>query len=545
MDELVLATAGMAGREIKQSIGLAESEARERLRGEALAKLAAAAPAAAASGPYVIHWAAAGRLTAVAGGGPVGAVARVTFANTTHSFVVEPDQRWSGVLSLPPGPNTIAAEIAGHVARTELELPASQISAACSEQDFTASLERQGISIPSPAALANVTFAGVAGQHEARKRLLTTAKLHFAGCRQDIDRHERSAAHAVLMLGTAGCGKTALARALARQLAVPFASLDAADLLTARAVDDIPRLAARRLLVAAGGRVDRARYGVLCIQNVDRLCAPDNAWGLQLQHGLLRLCEGEAVTIRAESLGSTERPVRFTTEGVLYVFEARAKAASSRDDTERPRSVSLAQLERLGVAPQLARLLAPSVIRMDELRIEELISVSIEQWEELEARHRSSLLPTGWPVADGLLLDAGAPASSASPRPQRFDDSAWRQVAAHAHDRREGGHGTMASLLRLLHAILCGETGAPIDEAAVHHLLSNRSQDSVQFPYDLAVGDESEARAALLRGDAVPEAATSERQAGEADAHSVVTVSDSREIRANDETQPRSARSAG
>ena len=75
----------------------------------------------------------------------------------------------------------------------------------------------------------------------------------------------------ILMAGPSGTGKTLLVRTLARILGVPFASADATTLTQAGYVgDDVDSIIAR-LLEAAGGDVQKAQWGIVYIDEVDKL----------------------------------------------------------------------------------------------------------------------------------------------------------------------------------------------------------------------------------------------------------------------------------
>ncbi len=108
----------------------------------------------------------------------------------------------------------------------------------------------------------------------------------------------------ILMAGPSGTGKTLLVRTLARILGVPFASADATTLTQAGYVgDDVDSIIAR-LLDAAGGDVQRAQWGIVYIDEVDKLArrggggtAVRDISGEGVQQALLKLVEGSEVRI--------------------------------------------------------------------------------------------------------------------------------------------------------------------------------------------------------------------------------------------------------
>ncbi|MCM2321377.1 MAG: AAA family ATPase, partial [Pseudomonas sp.] len=75
----------------------------------------------------------------------------------------------------------------------------------------------------------------------------------------------------ILMAGPSGTGKTLLVRTLARILGVPFASADATTLTQAGYVGDDVDSIITRLLEAANGDVQQAQWGIVYIDEVDKL----------------------------------------------------------------------------------------------------------------------------------------------------------------------------------------------------------------------------------------------------------------------------------
>ncbi len=108
----------------------------------------------------------------------------------------------------------------------------------------------------------------------------------------------------ILMAGPSGTGKTLLVRTLARILGVPFASADATTLTQAGYVgDDVDSIIAR-LLEAAGGDVQQAQWGIVYIDEVDKLArrsgggtAVRDISGEGVQQALLKMVEGSEVRI--------------------------------------------------------------------------------------------------------------------------------------------------------------------------------------------------------------------------------------------------------
>ncbi|HEY8330936.1 MAG TPA: ATP-dependent Clp protease ATP-binding subunit ClpX [Pseudomonas sp.] len=108
----------------------------------------------------------------------------------------------------------------------------------------------------------------------------------------------------ILMAGPSGTGKTLLVRSLARILGVPFATADATTLTQAGYVGDDVDSIITRLLEAANGDVQQAQWGIVYIDEVDKLAkrsgggtAVRDISGEGVQQALLKMVEGTEVRI--------------------------------------------------------------------------------------------------------------------------------------------------------------------------------------------------------------------------------------------------------
>lgn len=132
----------------------------------------------------------------------------------------------------------------------------------------------------------------------------------------------------LLLFGPTGCGKTLLAKSLARFLHVPFVIVDATSLTQAGYVGDDVETILTKLLIQAGGNVAKAERGIVYIDEIDKIAtrgptqsiARDVA-GEGVQQALLKLLEGSVVSV-SDKLGKRDarsEMVSIDTTNILFI----------------------------------------------------------------------------------------------------------------------------------------------------------------------------------------------------------------------------------
>ena len=158
----------------------------------------------------------------------------------------------------------------------------------------------------TPAAIKEHLDGYVIGQSAAKEtlavavfthflRLLNRDKQPFCAQTEGVELEKSN----VLMVGPSGTGKTLLVKSLARILGVPFTSADATTLTQAGYVGEDVDSIIVRLLESAGGDAQQAQWGIVYIDEIDKLAkrsgggaAVRDISGEGVQQALLKIVEG-------------------------------------------------------------------------------------------------------------------------------------------------------------------------------------------------------------------------------------------------------------
>jgi len=140
----------------------------------------------------------------------------------------------------------------------------------------------------------------VIGQAEAKKVLSVAVCDHYnhvRRCIEDAAFAEREyAKHNIILMGPTGVGKTYLIRCAARMIGVPFVKADATKFSETGYVGHDVEDLVRDLVKVADGNVDLARYGIIFLDEIDKIAAQPNSGGRDVsgrgvQTNLLKLME--------------------------------------------------------------------------------------------------------------------------------------------------------------------------------------------------------------------------------------------------------------
>lgn len=326
--------------------------------------------------------------------------------------------------------------------------------------------------VPSPRELKAKLDRYVVEQEEAKVTLAVAVYNHYqrlsskseggtlsaTGCEEGAVEIEKSN---VLLLGPTGTGKTLLARTLAGLVGVPFAVADATTLTQAGYVGDDVDVIIHRLLEAAEGDVKKAEWGVVYIDEIDKICrrgrgpsSSRDVSGEGVQQALLKLVEGKRVSLPKRKPGDTEATGSMTTDNVLFIvggaFEgifdhvrARLAPPKSIGFSGAPKSVASSEstpdhaaahvehedLRELGFIPEFIGRF-PVLTCLTELSDDALVRVLTEPKNALTRQYRALFERSGAELV--------------------FTEEALRSIAGSARERKTGARGLRAIVEKLL-----------------------------------------------------------------------------------------------
>ena len=328
--------------------------------------------------------------------------------------------------------------------------------------------------IPTPREIVEILDQHVIGQDDVKKTLATAVYNHYSrlasiGKKEEDEDDLKDVTvekSNIIMMGPTGCGKTLLAKTIAKILNVPFAIADATTLTEAGYVGEDVENIVRYAYNNADGDKDRTEMAIIWVDEIDKIASKTqnvnitrDVSGEGVQQALLKIIEG--TTCRFPPNGGRKHPdqqlVEIDTSNILFIcggaFVGLDKIVANRvnsengsgvigfggesDNKEEKKNLSNhvrpEDLVEFGLIPEFVGRL-PIIAELKDLTEDELVKVLKEPKNSITKQYRKLLRQ------NGIELE--------------YEEEALRSLARRAIERHTGARGLRAEMEAVMKEIM-------------------------------------------------------------------------------------------
>ncbi len=315
------------------------------------------------------------------------------------------------------------------------------------------------IDLPLPHQIKEALDDYIIGQDEAKRALSVAVYNHYKriNYNAEIKKQKLDATPIeleksnILMIGPTGCGKTLLAKTLAKILKVPFATADATTLTEAGYVGEDVENILLKLIQNADYDIAKAERGIIYIDEIDKIrrstenrSITRDVSGEGVQQALLKILESTIASVPPQ--GGRKHPqqemLQIDTTNILFIcggafvgldkiiekrtvdkslgFGAGVKTTEQKETFKLIKQIQPQDLTNFGLIPEFVGRL-PIVVGLHDLDEEALVSILTRPRNSLTKQYKKMF------DMDGIDL--------------QFDDSAVKAVAQKAIKLKTGARG--------------------------------------------------------------------------------------------------------